>query len=201
MSCSPFDLRDYLFGELTEINRRQVEVHLKSCAGCHEDFDRLRVTHSALQGLRDEEVPRRIGFVSDKIFEPSPMRRAWLALWNSSARLGFASAAMVSAALVVFTFFRPAPALAPMAVNPPVIDTARVEAVIAERVNAAVTKAVAESEQRQARRTADLLSVANQRYQLQHRYMERLAENLSVLEKENNVREIAFARSDPGFSR
>src|SRR6185295_19079769 len=68
MSCSPYDLRDYLFGELAENERRQVDLHLRSCGGCHEDFDRPRVTHASLMSLRDEELPQRIGFVSDKIF-------------------------------------------------------------------------------------------------------------------------------------
>src|ERR1700682_3842862 len=105
MSCSPSDLRDYLFGELAEAERRQAELHLRSCSGCHDDLERLRTTHGTLLALRDEEVPQRIGFISDKVFEPSLARRAWLALWGSSARLGFASAAMLSAALLIFTFF------------------------------------------------------------------------------------------------
>jgi anti-sigma factor RsiW len=195
MSCSPFDLRDYLFGELAENERRQVDLHLRSCGGCHEDFDRLRVTHASLMSLRDEELPQRIGFVSDKIFEPSPVRRAWQALWGSSGRLGFASATMLSAALVVFTFFRPvAPVL-------PAADNARIEAAVAKRVGAAVAQAVSESEQRQSRKTAELLTAAEHRYQKQQQYVEQLAESISVLEKESNVRETLLARSDLGASR
>ena len=57
---------------------------------------------TALFSLREEEIPQRIGFVSDQIFEPSPWRRGWAAFWGSAARLGFASAAMLSVALVVF---------------------------------------------------------------------------------------------------
>ena len=64
-------------------------------------MDRLRVTQTALFSLRDEEIPQRIAFVSDKVFEPSPWRRWLSAFWGSSARLGFASAAMLSTALVV----------------------------------------------------------------------------------------------------
>jgi anti-sigma factor RsiW len=200
MSCSPFDLRDYLFGELAENQRRQVDLHLRSCGGCHEDFERLRVTHAALMGLRDEEVPQRIGFVSDKIFEPSMVRRAWQAFWGSSARLGFASAAMLSAALVVFTFFRPAPPAPVVAgIQPP--GAARIEAIVAARVDAAVAKAVAETEQRQARKTAELLATADQRYQQQQQYVDRLAENVSVLQKLSNVREMQLARADFGAAK
>ena len=102
MSCSPFDLHDYVFGELGEPERRQVDAHVRSCAGCHEDLERLRITHSPLLILREEEVPQRIGFVSDKIFEPSVWRRWVAGFWGSAARLGFASAAMLSSAIVIW---------------------------------------------------------------------------------------------------
>ncbi len=115
MSCSPFDLRDYLFNELAQEERRQMDQHVRSCGGCHEELERLRITQTTLLALREEEVPQRIGFVSDKVFEPSPARRVWQAFWGSSAKLGFASAAMLSAALVFFTFFRQAPAVASVA--------------------------------------------------------------------------------------
>src|SRR5579885_643117 len=108
MSCSPFDLRDYLLKELSETETRQVDAHVRGCAGCREEVERLRLTEAALFALRDEEIPQRIAFVSDKIFEPSPWRRAWAGFWGSSARLGFASAAMLSIALVVFSLARPA---------------------------------------------------------------------------------------------
>src|SRR6266849_576651 len=143
MSCSPFDLRDFLFGELAESERRQVDLHVRSCTGCHEDLERLRITQSTLLALRDEEVPQRIGFVSDRVFEPSPARRAWQAFWGSSAKLGFASAAMLSAALVVLTFFRP---IAGTPAGVPVADTAKIEEQVSQRVAPAVEKAVIESE-------------------------------------------------------
>ena len=190
MSCSPFDLRDYLFGELPEVDRRQVDLHLRGCAQCHEDLERLCLTHSTLLALRDEEVPQRIGFVSDKVFEPSPVRRVWRAFWGSSARLGFASAAMLSVALVVFAFLRPA-----AAVPAPGPDTAKIERQVSERVSAAVQKAVAESEARQARNTADLLHAAEQRFDQQRRAdMENVAQSMEVLQKRYNVREILQAR-------
>jgi anti-sigma factor RsiW len=99
MSCSPFDLKDYFLKELPAPERRQVDLHLKTCPACREEVDRLRLTETALASLRDEEVPRRLAFVSDRIFEPSP----WARFWSSGARLGFASAAMLSVALVVFS--------------------------------------------------------------------------------------------------
>src|SRR3954451_5174575 len=113
MSCSPFELKDYFLQELPAPQRVQVEAHVKKCDGCREELERLQLTGAALFSLRDEEIPQRIAFVSDKIFEPSPVRR-WLDIfWGSTARLGFASAAMLSAAIVFFAATRPAPAPIP----------------------------------------------------------------------------------------
>ncbi len=110
MSCSPFDLRDYHFQELTNPQRLQVESHVKTCQPCREELAQLQLTQSALFTLREEEIPQRIAFVSDPVFEPSSLRRFFSDLWGSTARLGFASAAMLSTALMVFSLTRPAPA-------------------------------------------------------------------------------------------
>jgi len=104
MRCSPFDLRDYYLKELTDLQQRQVESHVKDCSACREELERLRLTQAALFSLRDEEIPQRIAFVSDPVFEPSGPRRWWTALWGSPGRLGFASAAMLSAALLISAF-------------------------------------------------------------------------------------------------
>lgn len=154
MSCSPFDLKDYFLQELADPQRRQVEAHVKSCQSCREELDRLRLTEAALFALREEEIPQRIAFVSDPVFEPSPWRRALSAFWNSGARLGFASAAMLSAALVVFALHRPAPApvvnVAPAAVQTVASSApAMTEAEIQARIDAAVAKAVSGVEARQ----------------------------------------------------
>jgi len=200
MSCSPFDLRDYLFGELEEPDRRQVEVHVHGCVSCHEDLERLRLTHSTLLTLRDEEVPQRIGFVSDKVFEPSLLRRAWQSLWGSSPRLGFASAAMLSAALVIFAFFRPA-----AAVPAPSADPAKIEQQVSARVTAAVEKAVNESEARQAGKTSAMLAAAEQRFEQQRQSdranMENLAQSVVVLQKQVNVSKSLMARASLEESR
>jgi anti-sigma factor RsiW len=200
MSCSPFDLRDYLFGELEEPGRRQVEVHVHSCVHCTEDLERLRLTHSTLLALRDEEVPQRIGFVSDKVFEPSPARRAWQSLWGSSPKLGFASAAMLSAALVIFAFFRPA-----AAVSAPSADPAKIEQQVSARVTAAVEKAVTESEARQAGKAAALLAAAEQRFDEQRQAdranLENLAQSVVVLQKQVNVGKSLMARASLEESR
>jgi len=151
MSCSPFDLRDYTLKELSETERQQVDAHVRGCAACREEVERLRLTEAALFALRDEEIPQRIAFVSDKIFEPSPWRRAWTAFWGSGARLGFASAAMLSTALIVFSLARPAgtPAGPGSARVPAVSARASLsEAEIQQRIQRAVDKAVADQEVR-----------------------------------------------------
>jgi hypothetical protein len=130
--------------------------------------------------LRDEEVPQRIGFVSDKVFEPSPWRRAWQAFWGSAPKLGFASAAMLSAALVIFTFLRPA-------VTAPVVasaDAAKIEALVSQRVAAAVGQAVADSEARQASRTAELVAAAEKRFRED---LQSVGHEYAYLEKSYNV--------------
>jgi anti-sigma factor RsiW len=138
MSCSPFDLRDYFLKELPDKERRQVEAHVRNCPSCREELDRLGLTQAALFTLRDEEIPQRVAFVSDPIFEPSPWRRAWAGLWNSGPRLGFVSAAMLSAALIVFSVTRP---LSPA----PALSEVQIQA----RIDRAVARAVAASELQQ----------------------------------------------------
>lgn len=164
MSCSPFDLRDYFLKELSDPEGRQVEGHLKSCPACREEFDRLRVTEAALFTLREEEIPQRIAFVSDKIFEPSPLRRWWQSFWASGARLGFASAAMLSVALLVSAFVRTAPAPAPGAGSTaPAVSAAAMQSEIDRRVADAVLKVSTEIEARQARKTAEAVAALEKR--------------------------------------
>jgi Putative zinc-finger len=154
MSCSPFDVRDYFLQELAPPQRLQVEAHAETCAACREELERLGATEAALFCLRDEEIPQRIGFISDKIFEPSPARRWLTAFWGSTARLGFASAVVLSVALSYSTWRRTsAPAAGPVtAVHTAVTAQARTltPEQIDQRIQEAVTKAVAEVEAREA---------------------------------------------------
>ena len=92
MSCSPFDLRDYCLEELNADQKRQVESHVAGCSACREELERLRLTRQALARLPEEEIPRRIAFVSDKVFEP-----AWYARWWAGLpRLAFAAAMLAA---------------------------------------------------------------------------------------------------------
>jgi anti-sigma factor RsiW len=168
MSCSPFDLRDYFLKELSDSEQRQVEAHVGDCPPCREELDRLRLTETALLALREEEIPQRIAFVSDKVFEPSPWRRWWAAFWGSTARLAFASAAMLSVAILVFSLRvgqpdrdralpRPVAGVPGLSGPPPVVKTIS-DAEIQTRVDTAVAKATAQIEARQSEKTKALVA-------------------------------------------
>src|ERR1035441_662189 len=156
MSCSPFDLRDYFLKELPDSEQRQVEAHVRNCQPCLEELDRLRLTEAALFALREEEIPRRIAFVSDKIFEPSPWRRWWAALWASTARLAFASAAMLSIAIMV-SALRPVGQIAVRPSAPQVVNAVS-DTEIQSRIDTAVAKAVAQVDARQTEKTKQLVA-------------------------------------------
>ena len=103
MSCL-IDLKAYVLGEVTRQERGMVEDHVRGCQSCREELDRLNLTRSALDSLEDEEIPRRIAFVSDRVFEP----RWWQTIWHSGPVMGFASAALLAGAILVHGFERPA---------------------------------------------------------------------------------------------
>ena len=96
MNCSPFDLRDYWFEELGAAERRQVETHLSGCQNCREELAKLRTTQGALLRLPDEEIPRRIAFVSDKVFDPSRAARWWTAFLLRVPKLAFSMALLLA---------------------------------------------------------------------------------------------------------
>ena len=199
MSCSPFELRDYYFKELAENERRLTDVHVKTCANCREELERLRATEAILLTLSDEEIPQRIGFISDPVFRPSPFRRGWDALWGSAARLGFASAAMLSVALMVFALARPVPHISTPA---PAVDRAAITADFSRQLDDAVRKAIAASEVRQISVTKELLAASERRDELEREaLMVRVAEYLDVEKKHMNIRILASNGSVSGESR
>jgi anti-sigma factor RsiW len=174
-ACATIELKDYFLKELPNPQQREVEAHVRGCQVCREELDRLQLTEAALFSLRDEEMPQRIAFVSDKVFEPSPWRRWWTAFWGSSARLGFASAAMLSAALLGSAVMRTAPAVrvgsdphqATSVVHTAVVQTGTVhtgavqpvsDVEIQTRIEAAVAKAVNAIESRRTQQTAQLVA-------------------------------------------
>lgn len=115
MNCSPFDLRDYLLEELTTDQRRAVDAHLHTCPACQQELGRYQFTEAALLQIPQEELPRRIAFVSDAVLTPKPWEaRFWSGLFQSGPRLAFASSGLLSAALVFHAFYaRPVSSLTP----------------------------------------------------------------------------------------
>jgi hypothetical protein len=86
-------------------------------------------------------------------------------LWGSAARLGFASAAMLTVAILVHAFVRPAP-LAPLASSPAATVASVSPAEVQDLIQTAVSRSISESEARQAEKTqklvADFLSAKEQ---------------------------------------
>jgi hypothetical protein len=95
MSNSPHDLRDYVLDELTPQQRAEVERYLAASVEAREEVERLKLTRQALLSLPEETPPTRIAFVSDKVFEPSLVRRLWQSFRQGAPRLAFGLAAVL----------------------------------------------------------------------------------------------------------
>jgi anti-sigma factor RsiW len=132
-SCESYDWKAYALGELPPPAQREAGAHAAACPRCREELATLRLTLDTLSTLREEEIPRRIAFVSDKVFEPR-----W---WQNLLSPNFAAACVIAAAILVHAF---------------VGFAAPSQAVIQSQVDAAVTTAVAQVEVQQAEQTADM---------------------------------------------
>jgi anti-sigma factor RsiW len=53
-------MTDYLEGALTDAERRRLEAHLESCAGCTEYLAQLAAVAGSLGGLAEEAIPREL---------------------------------------------------------------------------------------------------------------------------------------------
>ena len=131
MSCPSYDWKAYVLGELDVTERREAEAHATTCSACRDELAGVRLTLDALSTLREEEMPRRIAFVSDKVFEPR-----W---WQAFLKPSFAAGALVAGAILVHAFVG----------RSPVDDVA---------IQARVDKAVAVVEQRQERQMEVMVS-------------------------------------------
>jgi hypothetical protein len=188
-----------LLGELGPEDRRQHEECASACPACREELATLRVTLDALSTLREEEVPRRIAFVSDKVFEPRWPQR----MWRSFLRPSFAAGAVIAAAILVHAFVRP-----PAASGPPPVDTAAIEARITAEVSqrmearmaaavntalntavaTAVNQAVAETRKQDDQRSAAVLSAAERRYTDAAEFLDRRVTQIYALNAGAGVR-------------
>jgi len=131
VSCPSYDWKAYALGELVAKDRREAEAHAATCPECRQELAEVRLTLDALSTLREEEIPRRIAFVSDKVFEPK-----W---WHAFMKPSFAAGCLIAAAILVHAFAGRAP-----------VDDAAIQA--------RVDKAAAVIEERQARQMDMLVS-------------------------------------------
>jgi len=177
------DLRDYAFDELPVAERPAVEQHLAVCGECATELERLRVTTTALRTLADREIPQRIAFVSDRIFEPNWFRR----FWNSGAQMSFASACVLAVAIVVSAWhFAGAKATEVRTI----VQTASVPQ---GEINAAVAKAVAQVREQVREEDMKLIRAAEEKRDAEYRnQMISMGEYFSVQQKRLNFARVTM---------
>lgn len=194
MDHSQIDLNAYALGEGTPAERAAAAAHLAQSSEAALDFERLQLTLTALQGLRDEEVPRRIAFVSDPVFEPS----LWQRFWSSGPRLAFGGAAMLACAITAHGFL-----MRPVAqpVPPPVVAQ-----ISQADLDAAVQKAVQAVEARTENRVRQEVSLAVNRAEKRFgQEIQMMAatfqENDTLLRKKINLMYVTSAGLSVGFPK
>lgn len=161
MTCSAVDLKAFALGEPSG---GPVEAaHIESCESCREELERLRLTQTALLSLPVEEIPQRIAFVSDKIFEP----HWWQRIWRSGPAMGFASAALLAIAIFAHAWARPVTVIQTTGISGAQLDQ-RVANEVDRRVASEVAKVVAASQAQEAKAT-EMLETAEKRFELQRR--------------------------------
>ncbi|MBI4877326.1 MAG: hypothetical protein HY822_22090 [Acidobacteria bacterium] len=171
MKCPEIDLKGYILKELPREEARAAELHTSRCAACREELERLSLALTTLRAVPEEEMPRRIAFVSDKVFEP----RWWQAWLNSGPRMAFVSSILLAVAILAHGLERWVTVAGP----PAKADTAAIEM----RVSREVAQAVRESEARQAEKMKTELAAAEKRYEF-----DRQADRVQVEETFNVVR-------------
>jgi anti-sigma factor RsiW len=162
MNCE-MDLKAYVVGEVTPQEKGLVENHVRGCQSCREELDRLNLTRSALASLEDQEIPRRIAFVSDRVFEP----RWWQTMWRSGPVMGFAAAALLAAAILVHGFLVHSSLVHGWEARPAAVDAAQIEKQVESRINARVLAAVNEAQARQSAEFTKVLNATESRYETQ----------------------------------
>lgn len=187
------DLKDYVFGELDAAGRRAVEAACAADPALREELARLQVTQSALFSLREEELPRRIAFVSDKVFEPK-----WWQVWlNSGPRMAFASAALLAAAIV---FHGSVPqTVAPSAPVAASMDQAAFEKRIAEEVTRVLPVALEKAEQRHRTQLASAIKEAEGKYQkLRQEDQMNMEASYSLFREKQAAMMVSYAQNSGG---
>jgi len=180
-------VRDYAFDELPHSERQAVEQHVAACSECALELDRLRATSAALRTLPEREIPQRIAFVSDRVFEPTWFQR----FWNSGAQMGFASACVLAVAIVASAWH-----FAARSKTVEVRTIVQTAAVPQERIDAAVAKAVAQVRTRDAQTIRAEESKRDADYQAR---MKAVSEDLEIVQARLNRTYMSLASSEaPG---
>ncbi len=130
------DWKAYALGEISPADREAAESHASTCEACREELAVLRLTLDSLSTLPEVEIPRRIAFVSDPVFEQPATVSTAAPFWQRFSQMfvtpTFAAASVLAVAI-----------LAHGAMNPGGAGEAQIQA----RVDAAVTEAVADKVQ------------------------------------------------------
>jgi hypothetical protein len=155
----------------------------------------------ALLAIRDEELPRRIAFVSDKVFEP----RWWQRLLRSGPQVGFVSSLMIAAAILAHGYMRLAPPPAATGLTAEQIEI-RIQEEVAKRLPAAIEQAAARVEAAQNARFQKALSETEDRIEFRRKADVAAAEdNYYVLDRKLTqlLREpyTASLSTNPGVSQ
>ncbi|HXJ42381.1 MAG TPA: hypothetical protein VNH18_24080 [Bryobacteraceae bacterium] len=175
-------LRDYAFDELNGADRAALERHLPTCATCEAELHSLRLTTATLRSIPDREIPQRIAFVSDKVFEPSPVARFFQGFWTSPSRLGFASACLIAGALLVSGLHRPTEIRT--VVQTATGTTPAGTQDVSGQIDAAVAKAVAQVRAEDAKLTQNVLAAAEIKHQEEHKaLLVAMQESMDVMQK------------------
>jgi hypothetical protein len=186
----PYDLRDYLFDELTPAQRSEVERYLERSVEAREELQRLKLTHAALLRVPDEETPRRIAFVSDKVFEPSPAMRYWREFWVAAPRMAFGLATVLLAVFGGLWMAQPTVTVdeagwrvAFGATNSPVVAApeASQAAMSPEQVRQVVLEAIAGREEQQRAALAEMIATRQQGPAVSKADLERVRQDIQDL--------------------
>jgi hypothetical protein len=182
--CDREQLRDYALDELTGAARVATERHIAECQQCEAELARLQLTTAALRVLPDQEIPQRIAFVSDKVFEPSPLAQFLSAFWNSGARLGFVSACILAAALFANAWRRPIEIRTETKTVLPADFSQQIDA----RVNKAVSDAVARAHKDDTRVLKATIESADRKSEQRRRaLLVAMSEEMNTLQKRLGV--------------
>jgi anti-sigma factor RsiW len=167
-------IKDYLLGEASGPARSEAEAKLAADPEARNEYARLEHARAVLLSVPDEEPPRRIAFVSDKVFEAKP--RPWFQWF---AHPSFAAGLMLAGALLAHgVLMRPEPRV--------IVEKAAVGAPV--NVDAIVAQAVARQAAVQERRVAQLVEAAvaasEKRFEYQRASdLARMEENLTEIRK------------------